>query len=256
MSRACTWLCGLMALAALGCDLVVEENQTTTLESGSFAGSSTPNAVLVRPQGTLVVAGAELSGRTRAIEAGDRLQAVGAAIVSNTATVRISAGMISGGNLLIFPQDPNTPAPELSPAEIFAGSQLQPALAAVDSLVQIDGGTLVSSGAFGVLPSFLSGAPAVWARGGELRIRGGTLRAAILDPARTLNPNVALAALDARVTISGGTFGGAVRLAGASARILGGELGSIELGRDDRGLSSARSGCTEIHGGAIGHLSF
>ncbi len=264
MFRASAWLLCLIALTVQGCDLVVDlivaENQTTTLANRSaVSAQATPNAVMVRPGGTLIVADADLVGLGRVIEQGDRLRPAGAAIVSSQGTVQIQAGKISAGDLMVVPQDPNTPPPPMFPREILVGTVLAPALEASDSVVRIDGGTLVSSRLLGSTEGIsTTAAPAVSMLGGELWMRGGVVRPGV-DAQRALDGGIALEANRSRVMIEAGSLEGGVFLSGSQTRISGGSLQALALGREtlfDEPVPVGLPGCTEIHGGTIGLLSF
>jgi hypothetical protein len=147
------------------CDLLVEDSQTVQVSGGEqLFGVNTPNAVRVRSGGTLIVENAEVFGRgagVLSIPEGP-FPSPGAAIEVTGGTVRILSGRIEGGNVTVQ-VDPNTfpvPAPAgSSPGEVrFAeaagvpiesAAPLAPALSVSSGVLEIAGGTLISSSVMG-----------------------------------------------------------------------------------------------------------
>jgi hypothetical protein len=244
MTRARARVLAALLTIAAGCDVVVESGQTVEpANRGSVWAVNSPNAVRVRPGGTLIVRDADLFGLGKVvttIPAGP-FPMPGAAIEASGGTVRIVKGRIAGGNVLVQ-VDPNSfpiPAdPSSSPGEMrFASmvgvpianlASLAGALEAFQSTVEIAGGTLVGSSVFGRPNPYLSPFAVVSVFGGQLRILGGEfLPATMVPPSPLPSGGSSVSALDAFVEISGGRFdAGPVVLAGANARITGGSFGS------------------------------
>jgi hypothetical protein len=132
------------------------------------------------------------------------------------------------------------------------GPLLAPALVAQDSVVEIDAGTLTSSGVFGS-DEFYVQVPAVVVNGSELRIRGGEFRLGQIGGAPQLTR--VLAASFSDVHIEGGRFsGGAVLLQNSRTRITGGTFDNgVALGNfvplTGPTPTLPAAGCTEIRGG-------
>lgn len=264
MLGARTWLCLFGVVVGGGCDLVVQPEQTTVLDNrGSVFAVRTPNAVSVLTDGTLVVQDADLFGLGRRVEQGDPFRPLpGAAIVSDGGRVLVRAGTVSGGNVLAVAQDPSTPPVQPPPGVPPSGPEVAPLPSALvarnSSLVEIDGGRLISGGLFGLSERYFVG-PAVVVDETTLRIRGGEIRqgSTVVD---VLSSNLALVATRSVVEISGGTFAsGFVVLQSSVSSISGGSfpaglaLGFVPLAGTSR--SSDRPGCTDLRGGSIPGLA-
>jgi hypothetical protein len=228
-------------------------------DRGAVVAFQTQNAVQVRPGGLLIVQDADLTGRGRAIEQGDRFQPpAGEAIFAEGGFVRIVAGRIGGGNVLVSAQDPNTPPPPEPPGSgVPFNSRIRPRLASAlfarDSVVEIEGGTLISSGAFGLNEDFARES-AVAVVGSQLRIRGGTFQR---GPAPSPGGS-ALSVFDSDVEISGGAFTAFVSLVGSRSQILGGQFSNdgLSLGLSTFVLLTPQGpGCAEIRGGSLRALT-
>jgi hypothetical protein len=257
MIRPSLLICALSVIFGSACELVVTDGQTATLGAADAVFAVlTPNAVRVQPGGTLVVEGADVVGRGVRVEALDAVppDVLGPAVVSEGGFVRVRRGTLSGGNLLVVANDPATPPnpPQGSPIDLLLSPRPLPsALVATDSVVEIEGGTLVSGsqpGPTGAERFFTL--PALSLTRGELAIRGGEfLRGEEALSFFLIPPRVVVSALQARVAISGGSFDGWVRLAGSQSRISGGQVGRLVLGPALPQPSGP--GCTEIQGGGI-----
>jgi hypothetical protein len=258
MTRACLLLCAL-SFGGAACDLEVPSGQTTVLGSGVMvAGVNTPNGVVVREGGILIVEGADVSGRSGVFEEfDDILVPPGAAIVSDGGSISVVDGRVSGGNAFFVPNDPNTPAIVPPGGGLPVRRQIPPAIVATRSVVDIAGGQVTSGGAFGGPPMVetFARAPAVSATASDVRIRGGEFRA---GPGLTFRITV-FRALESDVQISGGSFMGFANLAGSRSRISGGQVRWLMLGffgdLADPNPRVNSSGCTEIHGGSLSTVS-
>lgn len=259
----------LAALALLGaaCDLVVEAGQTTVLANrGTVVAVERLNAVTVRPEGTLIVADADVFGLGRRIEEPfpPLFPELGAAIVSDGGAVVIRNGTITGGNALVL-DDPNTPT------RTALGSVLAPALIARGSSVEISGGKLTSSAVFGAPDPYMSGTTVI-VDDSELRITGGEF---VGGRSRTRDPlPILLDVSRSQVTIAGGRFEtGIVLLRASRTRIDGGHFGAglpesplsagLEVGQRTLLVPPFAQpvpvplppGCTEIRGGSLGKVN-
>jgi hypothetical protein len=252
--------CALCVSILTACDAVVTAGQTTTFGNrGSVFAVNTPNAVIVQPGGTLVVEDADLFGRGRVIALRDAPVVTGSAIAAEGGVVRVIAGTLVGGNLVVDPNAPRSAPPDPSSLNSFI-DVLSPALQASHSNVEIEGGTFVASGAFGSVaggfddlpPRFISFASTIVVSDSQLRIRGGIFRpGARNDDSRVVGG--ALTATRSAVVISGGRFDeGVVDLSGSQSRLLGGRFGALLLGGSPSlVLPPDPPGCTEIVGGAL-----
>jgi hypothetical protein len=259
MTRARLWTLCIPLFATLACDIVVEGGQTTVLGNrGSVFAEKTPNAVTVRPGGTLVVEDADVFGRGQVLELRAQQAAQpGAGIVSDGGIVRVLAGTLSGGNVVFVESDPNAPALPPGPPTFF-GDTLAPALIASRSTVEIDGGTFVSSGTFGSLGRrFPRVSATVSISDGQLQIRGGTFRPGPRDDGFRIVTSP-LRVERSSVEISGGSFdAGPVQLAFSQSRIRGGHFtGGLSISGALRDLpppfpATPPAGCTEISGGTF-----
>lgn len=258
MARSRVLLCALSVFFGAACDLEVPAGQVTLLANGgSVVAVQTPNGVRVRPGGALVVQDASVFGRGVRVEASDAVPDVlGAAVLSEGGSVRLIQGTLTGGNLLAVADDPATPPnPPSFPMEFPRRRIFPPALMASDSVIEIEGGALVSGGLFdpaltlrdaGIAPG-----PALIAARSDLTIRAGDFR---MGPAAfQVIPAVVLSAQASNVDLLGGTFGGIVNLAGSQSRIAGAELSGLRLG--PLAPAIARPGCTEFHDGSLGQVS-
>lgn len=225
MVRARALLCFLACLpVAAACDLEVLSGQTVTLKDGeSISGGSRPDAVVVRPGGTLIVEGATVGGRGAAVERSDAVPLLGSAVVSEGGSVRVLRGTLFGGNVMVVANDPNTP-PNPPPSSQNTFRFLSPALIAspsgsMPSVVVIEGGSLSSGGQFGGelgTSEFLAASPALFVTGTNLTIRGGEFRR---GPAPVDVLEMLLRTELSTVTIGGGSFVGFVSLGSSNSRI-------------------------------------
>lgn len=294
MTRAAVLLVVSLAVAA-GCDLSVENGEVTELANrGQVFGAATPNAVRVRPGGTLVVRDADLFGRGRVVDALPAgLPTPGAAIVADAATVRIVKGQIVGGNVLVT-VDPNSfpvpvPVDGAASAKAFAsvagvidappsarafatvvgvplesGVVLPPALSALHSSVVIEGGTLIGSSAFGAPQPFFAATAPLQVIGGQLLITGGEFLPGTMIPPPLLRfPVRSLFALQTDVEIRGGNFDAApVSLTSSRARITGGRFGAglfvgslVSIELVQASIVLPPPPCYEVRGGSFSSIA-
>lgn len=261
MKIRCVSLCLISLLAAAACDLEAGPGQEIVLGNRGLAlGVATPNAVAVRPGGSLVVEDADVLGRGIAVGSGAPplpLLEPGAAIVSNGGRVRVIQGQVSGGNVLL----------QVAPQSRLLGL-LAPALVATGgSTVVIEGGTLLSSGVFFASGGFGGNASfdfpsTVSVRNSSLRVSGGSIgsgeRQDLPPPPLIFAPSFARS-LDAErslVEITGGSFGpGRVQLRGSNSRIRGGQIADLVLSPAPVDVLGSPpipvSGCTELRGGSV-----
>jgi hypothetical protein len=235
----------------------------------------------VLPGGGLGVADAEVIGRGRVITQGmSVLPSPGAGLVADRGAVLIAGGRLLGGNVVVQPGTPNPGRSNVasfeipSPAEFAAagvagipfgpdpaatefgraslGPLLAPGLVAQGSVVEIEGGALISSSVLGSEEFYLQ-VPALVVNDSALLISGGEFRLGTTRAPSPLTRVVAVTFSD--VEISGGRFaGGAVLLQNSRALITGGRfdnglgLGNFVPLRNPPPLLAA-PGCTEVRGG-------
>lgn len=234
--------CSLASFSLAACDLMADGKEIVLSNGGLVLGSFAPPgrdtavpAATVTRGGSLVVANASLLGGNALVSSLDRETSPASAILARSGSLRIESGLIRAGELAFTRQ-------------LGIVRQGIPGIDALDTRVEVNGGTIEGGPAAGFSPldglgqSPEQGGIGLSVTQGELRITGGVFRQGRSFPPG-LDLTRSVATRDTTVDIRGGDFrDGSVLLDRSRSRISGGRFRRIEV---------LGTSCTEIRGGAL-----